>query len=207
MPRDPLPRRSPRLFTPPSTLVSTMQRVAQTWERLLFASGGALALQKCFYYLVHWKWTPHGFPFLSSVTDIPTTLLQMTSGRSTSTTTIPRVESSIGKRTLGVRLAPDGSFTQEFAHRQEQAITWVRNITNAPLTRDEVYTAYCSMWRPSFEYPLPITCFSKQQCCTLQKIFTGPFLSKMGISSKTSRKLIFAPYHYSGFALADTWVQ
>jgi hypothetical protein len=77
--------------------------------------------------------------------------------------------------------------------------------------RDKVYTAYCSMWRPSFEYPLTITCFSKQQCCTLQKIFTGPFLSKMGISSKTSsktsRKLIFAPYCYSGFAFADTWVQ
>ena len=73
--------------------------------------------------------------------------------------------------------------------------------------RNEVYTAYCSMWRPSFEYPLPITCFSKQQCCTLQKIFTGPFLSKMVICSKTSRKLIFAPYHYSGFAFADTWIQ
>ena len=118
-----------------------------------------------------------------------------------------RIKTSIGKRTLGVCLAPDGSFTQEFAHRQEQAITWVRNITNAPLTSDKVYTTYCSMWRPSFEFPLPITCFSKQQCCTLQKIFTSPFLSKMGISIKTSRKLIFAPYHYSGFAFADTWVQ
>ena len=70
-------------FTPTSTLVSTMQRVAQVWERLLFASSGALALQKCFYYLVCWKWTPHGFPFLTSVTDSPTTPLQMTSGRST----------------------------------------------------------------------------------------------------------------------------
>ena len=49
-------------FTPLSTLVTTMQRVAQVWECLLFASGSALAQQKCFYYLVHWKWTPHGFP-------------------------------------------------------------------------------------------------------------------------------------------------
>ena len=150
---------------------------------------------------------PHGFLFLTSVTNSPTTPLQMTSGRSTSSTTIPRVVTSIGKRTLGVRLASDGSFTQEFAHSQEHAITWVRNNTHALLTRDKVYTAYCSMWRPSFEFPLPITCFSKQQCCILQKIFTGPFLSKMGISSKTSRKLIFASYHYSGFAFADTWVQ
>ena len=63
------------------------------------------------------------------------------------------------------------------------------------------------MWRPSFEFPLPITCFSKEQCRLLQKAFTGPFLSKMGLSSKTDRTLIFAPYHYSGFAIADTWVQ
>jgi hypothetical protein len=63
------------------------------------------------------------------------------------------------------------------------------------------------MWKPSFEFPLPITCFSKQQCGTLQKIFAGPFIFKMRISSKTSRKLIFAPYRFSGFAFADTWVQ
>ena len=29
----------------------------------------------------------------------------------------------------------------------------------------------------------------------------------MGISRKTSQKLIFASYHYSGFDFADTWVQ
>ena len=38
--------------TPSMTLTSSMQRIAQLWEHLLFASGGALALQKCFYYLV-----------------------------------------------------------------------------------------------------------------------------------------------------------
>ena len=184
-----------------------MQRIVQVWERLLFASGGALALQKCFYYLVQWRWTPHGFPVMSQTTDNPTTVLQMTSRRSTSPTLILRIETSTGRRTLGVCLAPDGSFTQELAHRQDQALTWVHNIRASPLTRDKVHTAYCSMWRPSFEYPLPITCFTKQQCQTLQKTFTGPFLSKMGISSKTSRKVIFAPYYYSGFAFADTWIQ
>ena len=131
----------------------------------------------------------------------------MTSGRSTHYTPIPRVESSIGMRTLGVRLSPDGFFTDEFTHRQKQALKWVRNINTAPLTREETYTAYCTMWRPSFEFPLPVTSFTKKECNILQKIFTGPFLAKMGISRTTSRVLIFGPYRYSGFALADTWVQ
>ena len=34
-------------------LVSSMQKVAQHWECLLFASGSALALQKCFFYLMY----------------------------------------------------------------------------------------------------------------------------------------------------------
>ena len=131
----------------------------------------------------------------------------MTAGWSTTLTTIPRIESSMGKCILGVSLAPDGSFTQELEHHHKQALTWVQSIGTSPLTREEVYTAYCSIWRPSFEFPLPITCISKEQCCLLQKAFTDPFLSKIGSSSKVNRKLIFAPYHYSGFAIADTWVQ
>ena len=190
--------------TPSMTLTSSLQRIAQVWEDLLFASGNALALQKCFYHLVQWQWTPHSFSVMSQTIDSPTTVLQMTSRRSTSPLLIPWVKTFTGKCTLGICLAPDGLFTQELAHRQDQTLTWVCNITASPLTRDKVNMAYCSMWRPSFEYPLPITCFTKQQCQTLKKSFTGPFLSNMGISSKTLRKLIFAPYYYCGFTFPDT---
>ena len=148
--------------TPSMTLTSSMQRIAQVWDCLLFASRGALALQKWFYCLVQWWWTPHGFPVMSRTTNSPTTVLQMISGRTTFPTLIPRVETSTGRRTLGVRLVLDGSFSKELAHRQDQALTWVHNIRAYPLIRDKVYMAYCSMWRTSFEYPLPITCFTKQ---------------------------------------------
>ena len=145
--------------SPPSslTLIPSMQKVAHLWEHLLFASGGALAIQKCFYYLIDWHWDHNGFPVLSSNLASQGPQLIMTSGRSTSSTSIPRVESSIGMRTLGVRLSPDGSFTDEFTHRQKQALKWICNINTAPLTREETYTAYCTMWRPSFEFPLPVT--------------------------------------------------
>jgi hypothetical protein len=168
------------------TLIPSMQKVAQLWERLLFACGGALAIQKCFYYLIDWHWDHNGFPVLSSNLASPGPQLVMTSGRSTSSTTIPQVETSIGMQTLGVRLSPDESFTDEFTHRQKQALKWVCNINTAPLTREETYTAYCTMWRPSFEFPLPVTSFTKKQCNILQRIFTGLFLAKMGISHTTS---------------------
>ena len=65
------------------TLIPSMQKVAQLWERLLFASGGALAIQKCFYFLVDWYWDHTGFAVLSSNLASPGPQLVMTSGRST----------------------------------------------------------------------------------------------------------------------------
>ena len=100
------------------TLISSMQMVAQLWEHLLYASGGFLAIQKCFYYLVNWCWDHNGFPVLSSNITPSEPQLVMTSGRSTSTYTIPRVKNNIGMRTLGVLLSPDGSFVDKFSHRQ-----------------------------------------------------------------------------------------
>jgi len=44
------------LKLPPLQLVAIMQEVAQKWERYLFASGGVLALMKCFWYLIYWVW-------------------------------------------------------------------------------------------------------------------------------------------------------
>jgi hypothetical protein len=37
-------------------MFALMQQVAQTWEHLLYSLGGALELQKCFWYLMYWEW-------------------------------------------------------------------------------------------------------------------------------------------------------
>jgi hypothetical protein len=44
-------------------MFTLMQQVAQTWERLLYSSGGALELRKCFWYLMYWEWRD-GHPYL-----------------------------------------------------------------------------------------------------------------------------------------------
>ena len=40
--------------TPLPELLTTAQNLSQSWERLLFASGGALELSKCFAYVMYW---------------------------------------------------------------------------------------------------------------------------------------------------------
>ena len=186
-----------------------MQKVAQYWERLLFASGGgALTLQKCFYYLLDWTWDQHGCSTLlpNASASAPALTITMTSGRSLHCSTIPRIECTQGKRSLAVRAAPDGTFLQEFDFRLTQARHWAANISKSPLTRTEVFTDFHSMWRPAIEYPLAVTSFSRDQCLQLQKAYTGTFLSHMGIVSTTSRALIFGFSTLSGFNLPELWV-
>ena len=42
---------------PLSDLLQTAQQLSQSWEKLLFASGGALELTKCFAYVMYWDLT------------------------------------------------------------------------------------------------------------------------------------------------------
>jgi hypothetical protein len=42
---------------PLAQLFTTANVSAQTWERILFASGGSLELTKCFTTVVAWNWT------------------------------------------------------------------------------------------------------------------------------------------------------
>jgi hypothetical protein len=49
-----------------SVLISRLQEVAQTWEKLLSLSGGKLNLTKCSWYILRWEWT-NGRPFIQKI--------------------------------------------------------------------------------------------------------------------------------------------
>ena len=78
-------------------LAKEMQDIAQHWEQLLYTTGGALALEKCFYVALEWS-----FPNDEHTLHAPSTLgtsIQLTSGNDYNTFT-PIVQShpSEGRR-------------------------------------------------------------------------------------------------------------
>jgi hypothetical protein len=46
-------------------LAQPLQIDAQHWEKLLFTSGSKLELNKCFFYLLYWKFSANGIPSLT----------------------------------------------------------------------------------------------------------------------------------------------
>jgi hypothetical protein len=88
-----------------NNLIQLLQRAqadGQKWERLLHTTGGELELEKCFYYILSWKWTKHGNPIPQTIEEqnIPPLKLQLSSTNSSTILTQQEVYSS--HKTLGV---------------------------------------------------------------------------------------------------------
>jgi hypothetical protein len=62
------------------TLRLKHQQLSQTWELLLFSSGGALKLSKCCYYLLYWEWK-NGLPCLLPASKMHMEPIKLTLGR------------------------------------------------------------------------------------------------------------------------------
>ena len=87
--------------TPPlphALAIQRMQQRAQSWEKLLFISGGKLNLQKCYWYYISWQWQD-GLPTLSTIDDTPGDITLL-SGNSPTPDTIQRLEVTDSLKTL-----------------------------------------------------------------------------------------------------------
>ncbi len=75
---------------PYAELIAMAQVCAQIWEQLLFSSGGALKLKKCFWYLIYWQWV-NGHLQMTTISECPG-IIALTCGTVPNYTVIPRLK-------------------------------------------------------------------------------------------------------------------
>ena len=164
-----------------TALVLRMTNMAQTWEQLLWTSGGALNLKKCYWFLVSWKWTKTGKPKMQMIAEMHGFEIRLMEGSDqTKTVKITRKEVTQGQQTLGTRLCPSGLDKMELAHRMEQGKELRKRLMKAPINEEETRLGFW-MFCQAIEYVLPMTCFTKAECKKIQGTYLPTFLAKMGI--------------------------
>jgi hypothetical protein len=95
----------------------------------------------------------------------------------------------IGRRTtLGVWIAPAGTWKDEFDYRQAQSRELALQMAGAVLPRETARTGYYMMVRPKLEYPLTVTQFTQTEC---DQRITSPVIDK-GLSIKDGLPLQLA---------------
>jgi hypothetical protein len=113
----------------------------------------------------------------------------------------------VGRRTLGVRIAPAGTWTDEFAFRRAQARELALHISGLVLSKDTARIGYHMMVRPKLEYPLAVTQFTQTECDTITLPVIRACLSKMGYNCSSPKEVIYGPGELFGFGIHDCFIK
>ena len=201
--------------TPLSELLQQAEASTQAWERLLYASGGALELSKCFAYVLYWDLS-EGRHRLIRPTEIDECNPEadhfrgpvgLSYGNSLVRQQLVTEDPWVGRRTLGVRISPAGNWNDEYQYRRSQARELAVLIAGSSMAKDTARVGYFMMVCPKLEYPLAVTQFTQKQCDTITSPVLRACLSKMGYNCNMPKEVIYGPPEIFGLGLHDYYIE
>ena len=137
-----------RITVPPSedpeVLTQTITSIISTWNELLALLGRSLSVSKCFYYVIQWKWLK-GTAKLSPLTTLEVNFDDPIYNRIMN---VKEIDPKIGRRYLGVHVAPDGSMTNELSKQIEEANKYALCLEGNHFTMQEALIMNTIVWMP-----------------------------------------------------------
>lgn len=190
--------------TQPTTqqLLSLMQKDAQLWNDLLWASGGALEQPKCSFHLIQTSWNADGQPFLTGDTQSQQIRLKHEN------TWNPTYQKSnyTSHKTLGCWVNPSNNNSKTWSVLQTKNEEFVSLLDTNCFTRVEAWTLYTSTYLPSMTYPLPITPLTIAQCQTLDTRFFSSLVPRCGYNRHMATAVRYAPFSMGGAGFKPLYV-
>jgi hypothetical protein len=183
--------------------VAQMQRSLDLWSGGLATTGGQLEPLKTFWYNISFIWSNGSWRYASKQ-EVPTSLTMLNSDGSRST--LEQVEVWEGRRTLGVRLAPDGNNQAEFVHLREQCNQWADKIRSGMLPKRYTWQAFTTTILSKLAYALPATTFSRKECEAITRRIIFTTLSKDGVNAHMPRDIVYGSRLRQGLGYPDLYV-
>jgi hypothetical protein len=133
-------------------LITNLEKDVTIWDRLLYATGGLLELQKCFFYLTIWEFKDDGSTRALTPGETGVTLtINRPNGTSV---TIPQKDPNETHKLLGILRSPTGNQKPEAETISRKCNKFARAINSSGLNRADTQTAYFSNFIPSVSYSL-----------------------------------------------------
>eukprot|EP00957_Ditylum_brightwellii_P040237 3044608-Ditylum_brightwellii.AAC.1 len=162
---------------PPAQIRQKIQHIAQTWENLLYSTGGELSLKKTHWWLRTWIWEG-GKAHLATREECPETM-KITVGCSNSPSTAQRKEVNDSVKKLRVMANPAGDFSQELERRKDYSTQMATRIRTLCMKPKNTFCLYRNIWLPACQYTLAVTSFTEAECLSIMKPSVYAILPKL----------------------------
>jgi hypothetical protein len=130
----------------------------QIWAAI--STGGQLEPSKTYWYNIDFRWQQGKWRFAS----LAETWSQLTTEDSMQERQVlEQVDIVEGRRTLGVRLAPDGNNKEEFTYLKEQSDQWADKIRSRTIPKVFTWQAFTSTILAKLSYAIPATILTQGQ--------------------------------------------
>ena len=182
-------------------LISRLQRVAQTWEHLLYLSGGKLNLSKCSWYVLRWEWQ-NGRPCLQKIRPIDPKL-SLVQGSMDQPVEIRRTAPDVSSKMLGILLNPLGDFTDHLQLLKTKADNFARRLLSPRITASDAAIFHRSIYIPSMRYSLAALAVDEEALGAVQTRVIQSILQKMHYSSKLPTSIRHGPVEMGGLGIYD----
>ncbi len=176
-------------------LLTRLTHEAQTWNDLLFISGGKLELTKCSFHVLQFNFKPDGSPRPLLFTPPSVTLHD---SESHFPIEIPGLRPDAAHKTLGHWKSPAGRQRPQLQAIMIKAKRTSQLIATAPLSRHGAKLAYLAKYVASLRFVLPQCFFSHSELGKAESKSIPGIIVKCGFVRKTAYDLLFSPTEMAG---------
>jgi hypothetical protein len=185
-----------RLGTNSDATLNSMQEALRVWEGCLRASGGAIEPAKTFWYGIDFAWDKGNWKYQE---EWDRTLEVRNPGGTMEI--LEQVDVSEARRTLGVRLAPDGNDREQAKVMVSVIRQWAEGLRTNNLPRNYAWLSYKTTLWPKIRYALPATNIPSILCERMDKDIRRALLPAMGINRNFPKLLTHGAVKYGGLGI------
>jgi Reverse transcriptase (RNA-dependent DNA polymerase) len=186
------------------SVLDGMQQALSDWEAGLRATGGAIEPWKTFWYGMDFEWKGSEWRYRKKQ-DFGR-VLQVQNPDSV-IEPLECVDVSEARRTLGVRLAPDGSNKEELRYLLKQAHLWASTIVSGHLGKKLSLQSFMTTLCPKIRYPLAATTFTRDEAAEIDKVLVPTVLSQSGVNRNFPRDLVFGSTEMGGLGFTEVYTE
>ena len=180
-----------------------MQETLNYWEGVAKTTGGALAPNKCWWYLVEIRWKKDGtWEYYQGEREG----VMKVQDKDNNWGTLKHLQVTEAKKMLGVYLAPNGDDSHQKKVMVQKAVKFGERIRTGAIQKRNVWLAFTMMAMKSIEYPLQVLSLSEKDYKDIMWPILKDVLPKAGFNRHFPHAVVYGPASFQGLGVHNPYI-